>query len=75
MSNVHIYVMGHKLLDQNQQAQKIPDMLSYINKHLLSSIIRSTLTAIICLHYRVAAKMAQEIVWGRPCAGFDYDGW
>ena len=42
MSNVHIYVMGYKLWDKIQQAQKIPDMLSYINKHLLSSIIRST---------------------------------
>ena len=39
MSTVHIYVMAQKLWDQIQQAQKIPDMLSYINKHLLSSII------------------------------------
>ena len=43
------------------------------------SISSSTLTVIIFLHYRVAAKMALEILGYTMCnrhsAEFDYDGW
>ena len=43
-------------------------------KNIKKSFSPSGSYVTIFLHYRVATKMALEIL-GYTCAGFDYDGW